>query len=72
MTLIVYVSFRTVIGNKKEIDTQITIFSSLFIQAVLGGNAESMKALLNIYEPYMNDSTNFPKFQVKSCIRVKV
>ncbi|XP_005092195.1 transmembrane 6 superfamily member 1 [Aplysia californica] len=38
----------------------VAIFSGL---AVLGGNASAMKTYLNLYDPYLKDPSNFPKFQ---------
>ncbi|BFY97691.1 hypothetical protein BsWGS_00731 [Bradybaena similaris] len=41
------------------------IFFAVFrCMAVLGGTAETMKEYVKIYEPYLLDPTNFPKFQV--------
>ncbi|BFY97690.1 hypothetical protein BsWGS_00730 [Bradybaena similaris] len=42
----------------------VAIFFAVFrCMAVLGGTAETMKEYVKIFEPYLLDPTNFPKFQ---------
>ncbi|CAG5132466.1 unnamed protein product [Candidula unifasciata] len=64
-------SEKVQISKKHPLDLLFIIYfiAAIFIavfrtMAVLGGTAESMKEYLQVYEPYLLDPTNFPKFQI--------
>uniref|UniRef100_A0A0B7AEA7 EXPERA domain-containing protein n=2 Tax=Arion vulgaris TaxID=1028688 RepID=A0A0B7AEA7_9EUPU len=64
-----FVTFQSI--NRRPIDLLFVVYFIAAIcvaifrgMTVLGGNAETMKEYHRIYEPYLLDPTNFPKFQI--------